>query len=300
MKTLTILDGGVGSELQRRGFRLHNRCWSAPANLTHPELVLDIHLDYIEAGADLITTNTMMSGRIALELSGYDNFNFNNSEAARLALRARETSGKRDVLVAGSISTLPPLDRATSFSTGTKARDSYYQQANILVDSGCDLLLVEMLINSESAIEALEECCKFDIPIWAGCSAMRDNVSQEIRSFRQEGTLLEVDHEPLSTVLKIVSQHPIERLGIMHSELTVMDDALKELDKHWDGLKFAYSHIGCADKHDWVFSHDNNSDNYAEAAASWFLAHNVTAIGGCCGTTPQYIKALSKRLDSYV
>ena len=69
---IRILDGGTGSELRRRGIMLSERCWSARANLTHPDLLRTIHEDYIRAGAGIVTANTFATSRFVLAGAGID------------------------------------------------------------------------------------------------------------------------------------------------------------------------------------------------------------------------------------
>ena len=102
------LDGGTGSELRRRGVPLDAAVWSARAPLTHYELLRAIHLDYIAAGADVVTTSTFATARFVLEAAGHgEDFSAINAAAFAAAREARDRSG-REVAIAGSISCLPP------------------------------------------------------------------------------------------------------------------------------------------------------------------------------------------------
>ena len=101
-------DGGTGSELRRRGYALDPLAWSAPAALTDFELLRSIQSDYIAAGADVISTNTFAATRFVLEAAGLGDRRVEVVERAVAAAReARATSG-RDVVIAGSMSCLPP------------------------------------------------------------------------------------------------------------------------------------------------------------------------------------------------
>ena len=104
-----ILDGATGSELENRGIKM-DKSWCATASLEYDTLK-QIHLDYINAGAEIITTNTYASNRMILEVAGVENkFEEINLSAIKAALAAREESGKDEILVAGCLSHQIPYD----------------------------------------------------------------------------------------------------------------------------------------------------------------------------------------------
>ncbi len=114
---LLLLDGATGTELQRRGVRMHSEAWCATATLTDPEILLEVHRDYILAGADIITTNTFSTNRSMLEPAGLgDRLREINRAAVQLALKARElASVSRPVAVAGSMSHQAPVVAGCDF-----------------------------------------------------------------------------------------------------------------------------------------------------------------------------------------
>ena len=105
-----ILDGAMGTELQRRGVPMHGVAWSAAVLLTHPDMVRQIHEEYIRVGVDIITTNTFPAARHVLEPAGMgDQVREMNTRAVRLAQEARErVAGDRPIAIAGSISSMIP------------------------------------------------------------------------------------------------------------------------------------------------------------------------------------------------
>src|SRR4051812_18536533 len=101
---VVVLDGGMGTELEARGARMDHEAWSGLANVEHPELVREIHEDYIRAGADVVIANTFPTNRAALAAAGCgDRFEEVNRAGVEAALSARERAG-RPVAVAGSMS----------------------------------------------------------------------------------------------------------------------------------------------------------------------------------------------------
>ena len=116
---IVVLDGGTGTELQRRGAQMDPSAWCGPASLNNSELLTQVHLDYIEAGADVITANTFASSRLMLTPAGFANrVEEINRIAVEAALRARDLatakSPSRKIAVAGSLSHMVPVAAGTA------------------------------------------------------------------------------------------------------------------------------------------------------------------------------------------
>ena len=110
-----LIDGGMGTELQRRGVPMTLEAWSGTAARLHADTVQQVHEDYIRAGAQVIITNTFGTNRLMLEAVGLgDEVVRINQQAIQSALRARERSGAERITVAGSISPSPPKRMASS------------------------------------------------------------------------------------------------------------------------------------------------------------------------------------------
>ncbi|HER34939.1 MAG TPA: homocysteine S-methyltransferase family protein, partial [Halothiobacillaceae bacterium] len=145
-----LLDGATGTELEKRGVPMSTNAWSGSAALDHPETLEQIHRDYIDAGADIITANTYATSRALLELDGLgDRFETINRAAVRAACQARDRSGRPEVIIAGSLSHRGPIAtgsaRPDSGAIGLETMaDALREQAQLLRDEGCDLLLLEM------------------------------------------------------------------------------------------------------------------------------------------------------------
>src|SRR3712207_5953676 len=103
---VVVLDGAMGTELERRGVPMDDAAWSASALITHPDTVREVHEDFVRAGADVITTNTFATARHVLEPAGMgERFRELNTRAVALAQEARENAADGAVFLAGSIST---------------------------------------------------------------------------------------------------------------------------------------------------------------------------------------------------
>ena len=213
---IILLDGGIGTELERLGAPMDHDAWCAVALQTHPHLVKDVHRSYINAGADVITVNTYAATRIALRNASKENkFEEWNRLAVQLAKETlAECDPDRAVYVAGSVSTFASSSRfGRSWKEGTSELKLWFrEQAELLVKSGVDLLLIETLASESSVMSAaVEAASDFDVPIWAALSCARDRKTGELslgveESSSQSQTFYAY-HEPLNLALdKLATQ----------------------------------------------------------------------------------------------
>jgi homocysteine S-methyltransferase len=105
---IILLDGAVSTEIQKRGVAMDSEVWSGIAHKDHPEIVRQVHEDYIRAGAQVITANTYSTARHVLESLGDEVKNI-NTEAVRLAQAARDSTAKGETWIAGSMSSMAPF-----------------------------------------------------------------------------------------------------------------------------------------------------------------------------------------------
>ena len=128
-----VLDGAMGTELEKRGVPMDDAAWSAAALATHADTVREVHEDYIRAGADLIITNTFPTARHVLEPAGMgERFRELNTRAVVLAKEARENAADSAVFIAGSISTFSARYDYSYEPRAEKARSNYREQAEVL------------------------------------------------------------------------------------------------------------------------------------------------------------------------
>ena len=182
-----ILDGAIGTELQAMGVPMHPASWCGPGNYTHTATVRQMHMRYIKAGADIITTNTFNTIRPALEASGYpDLVREINVLSVEAAIDARErTPVDREVYIAGSISCRMPIRDhkngallgGTGFGYGAslsaeELRTYAGEQADVLAESGVDFFIMEnMWADNESRLIAAEAAMATGLPVWIGFTA---------------------------------------------------------------------------------------------------------------------------------
>jgi len=294
---VVLLDGGTGTELEKRGADMNDDAWCGPANISHREMLEQVHLDYIHAGAEIITTNTYATTRLMLEPAGYgDRIEEIYRSACAAALQARERGevelGRSGVLVAGSLSHMVPMS-----SSGAESADPYsgvgrekfcaalHEAAGLLKDGGCDLILLEMMYHPQRFQCVLEAALATGLPVWAGFSARRGE-NGEVLSFFGE------DNIPLEELTSLLPPKGIDAAGIMHSNVNITGPALDILRRSFKGPLYAYPDSGFFRIPNWQFEDIISPPELTAYAIDW-IADGVSAVGGCCGLSVEHIEALS-------
>ncbi|MGF1608530.1 MAG: homocysteine S-methyltransferase family protein [Kiloniellales bacterium] len=300
---LLLLDGAMGTELERRGAPVEQKGWAVAALGTHPALVRAVHDDYVRAGADIHTTQTFSAARHVLEGAGLgERFDAFNRSAVALCRDAIEHAGDdRPRWIAGSVSTfaagssrdnLPPRDRlAVDFA----------EQAALLADCGVDLIALEMLYDVEVSILALEAAAATGLPVMLGFTCMwgRDGATVETHAatMTSNGRHMTLE-EVLPPVLAAVPEGSRVIVAVMHSEFDVTDAALPVVKRLWDGPIAVYPNSGDYVVPHWQFDTVCEPAVFAEAATGW-AGRGAQIVGGCCGLGPDHIGAARERLAHY-
>ncbi len=280
-----LLDGATGTELQKRGVPMDGMLWNALATASHPDVLTQIHGDYLEAGSQVVITNTFATSRYVLKHAGLESrFAELNGQAAEIALRARELSG-RPAWVAGAIATLT-FSRETP--TVATARRDFADQAAIFAAAGVDLIVLEMMFDVDLTAAALEGAVATGLPVWVGFSVQRgpDDILQSVRNGCSLRDLL----EGLDTSLP-------QAVGIMHSLTEDTGLALDILRTCWQGPCYVYAHSGEFKMPDWQFSDIITPEAYAAEAQNWVRA-GAAAVGSCCGLGPEHIQVLAQTFQA--
>ena len=296
---IVVLDGAMGTELERLGAPMHDAVWCAKALEDYPDLVREIHRSYIEAGADIITTNSYASPRHALEPGGLaDRVEAWNARAVTLAREARDAGGSsRPVYVAGSVSTFGSFDR---LDVGELAR-GLREQARILVEHGVDLLLLETLGSKRAGIEAgVEAIADLGLPVWVAMSCLQERDSGEVMLGVEESQAHSEAgdrqaYEPFGPAIAAAMGRGASAALMMHSDLNVTRAALESIAAHCEGPRGAYPNAGHWLRPQWAFVDQVSPEAYADEASAW-IASGARIVGGCCGIGPAHIRAVRERV----
>jgi len=313
---ILILDGAMGTMLQRykfeeedyRGERFKN--WKSPVkgnndllSLTQPHAIEEVHRKYLEAGADIIETNTFSGTTIAMADYKMEDLVYElNYESAKIARKACDEFTAKNPetprFVAGSIG---PTNKTASLSpdvndpgfraiTFDELRIAYKQQAEALLDGGSDILLVETIfdtLNAKAALFAIDEIQeerKIRIPIMVS-GTITDASGRTLSGQTAEAFLISVSH------LDLLSVGFNCALGA--KQLTPY---LETLSNNSEFSVSAYPNAGLPNA---FGQYDETPEQMAEQVREYLEKGLINIIGGCCGTTPEHIKAIADIAKDY-
>lgn len=286
-KRILILDGAMGTMLQRKGLQGNSESF----NLTNPETIGEIHNEYIEAGADIITANSFSANSISQSEYNLSEKAGQMAEAAARIARKAADEAPRKIWVAGSVGPTSkslslaqnindPIFRPYSFDGMAEA---FEVQIRGLVKGGVDLLLFETCfdaLNTKAALYALGHIPEAkDIPVMISAS-MSDKSGRTLTGQTMEAFYRSIQHcNPLSFGLNC-------SLGAEE-----MIPLIAEVASFAACAVSCYPNAGLPNE---MGEYDETPSQMAESVRKMGLAGSVNIVGGCCGTTPEYIKAVAE------
>ena len=286
-KRILILDGAMGTMLQRKGLQGNSESF----NLTNPETIGEIHKEYIEAGADIITANSFSANSISQSEYNLSEKAGQMAEAAARIARKAADEAPRKIWVAGSVGPTSkslslaqnindPIFRPYSFDGMAEA---FEVQIRGLVKGGVDLLLFETCfdaLNTKAALYAIGHIPEAsDIPIMISAS-MSDRSGRTLTGQTMEAFYRSVQHcSPLSFGLNC-------SLGAEE-----MIPLIAEVASFATCAVSCYPNAGLPNE---MGEYDETPSQMAESVRKMTLAGSVNIVGGCCGTTPEHIKAVAE------
>ena len=278
MKKPLILDGAMGTELQNRGVEVPLPLWSANANIEHPTIVTDIHKDYIEAGSNIITTNTFRSTSWTYRKAGYGNSKSKvlAKSSVYKAVDCAQKAVVDSVIIAGSITTVEDCYSPKDYPGKAAVQDTYGYALEWLYDAGIDIILFETMGNMEEITCALEMGGDYDKPLWISF-IMKD--SEHI-----------LDNTPISKVFKFIEQYTVDCIMINCNQIETTINSINNIKSQWYGVWGVYPNLGYSD-------YENNylriidGTNFIDAITTIF-SHEPDVFGLCCGSRPSHIKEL--------
>ena len=286
-KRILILDGAMGTMLQRKGLQGNSESF----NLTNPETIGEIHNEYIEAGADIITTNSFSANSISQSEYNLSEKAGQMAEAAARIARKAADEAPRKIWVAGSVGPTSkslslaqnindPIFRPYSFDGMAEA---FERQIRGLINGGVDLLLFETCfdaLNTKAALYALGHIPEAkNIPVMISAS-MSDKSGRTLTGQTMEAFYRSIQHcSPLSFGLNC-------SLGAEE-----MIPLIAEVASFATCTVSCYPNAGLPNE---MGEYDESPSRMAESVRKMALAGSVNIVGGCCGTTPEHIKAVAE------
>ena len=281
-----LIDGALGTELASRGVSTALPLWSAAALEAAPQVVGDIHRDYVRAGARIITANTFRTTTFTFQLAGHDEAGAR--EAARAATGqavslARKAAGG-EALVAGSLAPVGDCYDPSAYPGDAIAEATYRQLAQWIAEAGADLLIVETQITLPELRLALEAASSTGLTVLVSCLVDRD-------------TRL-LDGTPLSTVVRAAEVGGARGILINCVTLPVARTGIEALARLTSLPIGVYANAGQSQPSREGRIEKLVSDREYLAAVDGWVAAGARMIGGCCGTTPRTIAAMARRLSA--
>ncbi len=285
-KEVVILDSAMGTELQRRNVDIPLPLWSSNALVINPDMVRQIHIDNIDAGADIITTNTFRTHRRTLQKANFTYDGLDHTDSAIKMTKVAVDLAKNAVLitdekvmVAGSMSPLEDCYHPELVPKKEDLLEEHSEQYNVLSKSGVDLILAETL-SAMKEIKAILEVLSGSSKEYCISLLCRD-----------EANLF--SGESLDDAVALINNYSTTALLINCIHPSLVEPIIHRLKKLTTLPLGVYANIGKPDyTNGEEFVRAASVSQYYDCAKRWKQL-GVRIIGGCCGTTPEYIEKLS-------
>jgi len=292
-----LLDGGMGQELYRRGLKGDQELWSANALLSDAHIVQDIHTEFIDAGAQVITTNSYCThpGRLSRAGMG-EHLKSLNDIAGYVAREACNKSSRKGVLVAASIP--PQYSFRPDIVFGEAQMFDEYAQMVELLNPYVDLFLCETMTNAAEAYTATSACAVTGKPVWCAWT-FKDDASGLLRS----------DEDIVSAVERLkgikidaflanccTPESVTKVIEILH-DLFDGDDTRRHIGGYANGFTPIPPQWDPGDIETLGVRPHLTPQAYTEFAMEW-VAQGASIVGGCCEISPAHIRAIYEALNA--
>ena len=297
-KQIRILDGGMGQELLAKGLVSMGTLWSASANLEKKfhNLVLDLHLSYINSGADVIITNTFSARRIRLiQNKVNEHFEYINEQACLLAMKAKDIS-KKDILIAGSL----PSQRDTYVEdkrNSDEIEKDFLDQATI-ISPYIDFFYLDVLSSGKELDIASNVAAKLKKPILAGIHIKKncllpssESITEVVKKYRNENWLGLIG----ACISPEIVEKSIDELSDTNLPFGFKAN-LWEIDEPGPQQTFnnaRFNEVG-SNPNIAFGKRDQYTAKLFYKFSKKMIDKGATIIGGCCETSPKHIKEINK------
>ena len=280
-REVLVFDGGVGTYLYEKGIFI-NTCFDE-LNLTNPDLVAQVHRDYVLAGADVVETNTFGANRFKLTPHGLE---ARTAEINRRGAEIAKGAAGEKALVAGSVGPLGVQIEPLGKLSFDEARDAFKEQIGALLEGGVDLIVLETFGHVPELIQAIRAARELnpDIPLMAQVT-VNDDV-----------TLL--SGGSLDSFIEAIAGHKVDVVGLNCSVgPKSMLDALEVL-KTLTPLPISVQPNAGIPQNIGGRNIYMTSPEYIAEYAKRFIQTGASIVGGCCGTNPEHIKAIRRAVQA--
>jgi len=278
---VVVFDGGTGTYLYDKGIYI-NRCFEE-LNLSNPELITEVHRDYINAGADVIETNTFGANQYTLAAQGLElkvyEINFRGAQLARAV-------AKDSTLVAGAVGPLGIQIEPLGKLSYDEAKDAFKEQIKGLLDGGVDLIVFETFSLVEELVQGIRAVRELNVEIPVVAQVTINN----------EGNLL--SGETLERFVEAVSAHKVDVIGLNCSVgPRMMLEALERL-RELTTIPLSVQPNAGLPQNIGGRNLYMTSPEYMAEYAKRFIQTGASIVGGCCGTNPTHIRAIRRAVQA--
>lgn len=290
-KNITLIDGGMGQELLKRSGAKPTPMWSAQVLLDQPDIVRELHADFIKAGARVITLNAYSVTPERLERDGdVADFERLQKKAIDVAVEAREQVGQNDVRIAGC---LPPL--VASYRPDEAPEQQImldtYRQIVAQQKNHVDLFMCETMSSVAEAEAALTAARESGLPTWVALSVADDDSGLLRNGQPLADAIARIDE--LGASAKLLNCSKPEAIN---ASWKILASGRGPIGAYANG----FTSINALEPGGTVDTlsarHDLGPENYANFAMQW-IEQGANIVGGCCEVGPEHIEAIAKRLS---
>lgn len=280
MNQIKLLDGAMGTQLLDSGLELPLPIWSGDINLTHPDYIEKIHKSYLDAGADILTTNTFRTTPRAYSKNGFskDNAISRSHKSLDRAVELARKVASGNTIIAGSIAPLEDCYEPKLFPGCEKANEEFKELSIWLQDAGVNMILFETMgcwLEIKSAILSTND---LKIPRW-------------ISLVLKDGNKL-LDGTDLTKVLYNLLDFEIEMILLNCNPCNTTNEAIELIIENWTKSWGVYPNVGLSmPSKEGIIGDKLSVDGFIKQVNSYIDA-GVSVLGACCGSNPSYIKAI--------
>ncbi|MHA2032803.1 MAG: homocysteine S-methyltransferase family protein [Candidatus Kariarchaeaceae archaeon] len=279
-----LLDGPMGTEIERRGGEISMPLWSAKGLLDNPDMVKQIHLDYINAGAEVITTNTFRTQERTFRKINLKNYGKSMTQLAVELAQGAKKKSQKSIKIAGSISPLEDCYSPELVPEITELKVEHKDMAQWLYDAGIDIFLIETMNTIKEAKIAFEMADNYDIPIWMGMTV--DNNGKILSGESWNDLFQAFDNLP-----DVVFVNCSSRIGTEKALLELNSIKVKSVPELNIGFYPNY-----------LFEMDEGREildlrqELFDNIDQW-LSYGPVVVGTCCGATPDDTSILKQKIS---
>ena len=285
LKKPLIMDGAMGTELMRRGIELPLPLWSSMSNIDQFDQVMNIHKDYIDAGSDILTTNTFRTTPRTFIKAGYSQ---NESEiiseqCCNMAIEAAKHAVKKEnTLIAGSVAPLEDCYEPLHFPGKEIAKKEFQLIIDRIIRKGVDILLFETMGNYEEIESVLQVSNHVDIQRWLSIVLKNKNSI--------------LDGTELQKVVELANKNKIDMVLINCTPVNIILEALDIFLGYRKGKWGVYPNAGeNMPTKGGEFVSKLDDESFCKAIQD-YITLGASVVGSCCGSTPNTVRKISNMI----